>query len=142
MMDGKEMKMEFKKNYRSFWLLMVLFMGALFGCIFLPLEDEGAVTRVLMNLCSLFLALLAWIIHRTEYVYWYTGVDYDQALAAGSRRRKEYARKHLKVFGFFALGYLVFSIVMQWVQCPYWVDLTVGGIGICSVAISTMRFQL
>ena len=53
--------------------------------------------RISMNVCILDVALLAYIIYKTECVYWYNGTEFKEAVAAGSERRKEFAWKHFIV---------------------------------------------
>ena len=134
--------MELKKSYKGFLLWMLVFVVTMFVCAFLPIESGAILTRIVMNVCVLNLVLLAFIIYKTEYVYWYNGTEYKQAVEAGSERRKEFAKKHLKRFGMFALLYLVYSVVAQLVQIPYGVDIAVATIGMVVVAISTIKFKL
>lgn len=121
---------------------MLVFVVTMFGCAFLPIENGALLTRIVMNVCVLNIALLAFIIYKTEYVYWYNGTEYKQAVEAGSERRKEFAKKHLKRFGTLALLYLVYSVVAQLLQIPHGVDIAVATIGMIVVAISTIEFKL
>lgn len=134
--------MELKKSYKGFLLWMLVFVVTMFGCALLPIENGAILTRIVMNVCVLNIVLLAFIIYKTEYVYWYNGTEYKQAVEAGSERRKEFAKKHLKRFGIFALLYLVYSVVAQLVQMSYGVDIAVATVGMVVVAISTIKFEL
>lgn len=134
--------MELKKSYKGFLLWMLVFVVTMLGCAFLPIENGAVLTRIVMNVCVLNIALLAFIIYKTEHVYWYNGTEYKQAVEAGSERRKKFAKKHLKRFGIFALLYLVYSVVAQLIQVPYGVDIAVATAGMVVVAISTIKFKL
>jgi len=136
--------MELKKSYKSLVLWMLGYLILCFGPIpFLPEEmDGGLVTRYFMNITTLDMALLAWIILKKEAVYWYNGTEFEEAVKAGSERRKEFARKHFRVFFRFALLYLVFTLLMVLLNAPFWIDIVVGTIGLIAAAVSTIRFKL
>lgn len=134
--------MELKKSYKGFLLWMLAFVVTMLGCAFLPVENGAVLTRIVMNVCVLNIVLLAFIIYKTEYVYWYNGTKYKQAVETSSERRKEFAWKHLKRFGTFALFYLVYSVVAQLFQIPYGVDIAVATAGMIAAAISTNKFEL
>ena len=136
--------MELKKSYKGLVLWMLGYLVLCFGPIpFLPDEmDVGLVTRYFMNITTLDMALLAWIILKKEAVYWYNGTEFEEAVKAGSERRKEFARKHFRVFFRFALLYLVFTLLMVLLNAPFWIDIVVGTIGLIAAAVSTIRFKL
>ena len=137
-----EDNMELKKSYKGFLLWMLVFVVTMFGCSLLPIENGAILTRMVMNVCVLNIVLLAFIIYKTEYVYWYNGTEYEQAVEAGSERRKEFAWKHLMRFGIFALIYLAISMVAQLVDIPYGVDIAVATVGLVITAFSTNGIQL
>ena len=134
--------MELKKSYKGFVLFMLGFAAALFALCFLPTEDTGLVMRLICNLSTAGIALLAYIIYRTEYVYWYNGTEYEEAVAAGSERRKAFARKHLDRFASCAAAYLLYSSAAQAMGWPWWIDLILSGVGLVAAAVSTMKFKL
>ena len=88
-----------------------------------------------MNVCILSVALLAFIIYKTGYVYWYNGISYEDAVKAGQERRKVYAWKHVRSFGGFALVFVVFSIIAQVCHISYWWDIVLGTVGIVVITI-------
>jgi len=134
--------MELKKSYQGFVFWMIAFIACSFGVVFIPVEDEKILLRLVMNVCMLSIALLAFIIYKTGYVYWYNGVSYEDAVKAGDERRKAYAWKHFRSFGVFALAFLVFSIVAQVYNISYWWDIVIGTVGIIVVAVGTIRYEL
>ncbi len=134
--------MELKKSYKGFAAWMTAFMAVSFGIAFVPVKDAGILLRLVMNVCILSVALLAFIIYKTGYVYWYNGISYEDAVKAGQERRKVYAWKHVRCFGGFALVFLVFSIIAQVCHISYWWDIVLGTVGIVGVAISTVRYKL
>ena len=83
--------MELKKSYRGLVWWMLGFVAGMLAIAFLPLEDAGLILRVLFSFTAADVALLAYIVWRTEQVYWYNGTEYEAAVAAGSERRKAFA---------------------------------------------------
>lgn len=133
--------MELKKSYKGFVLWMIGFCVASFAVVFLPFEGL-ALARIIQNVCSIGVAMLAYIIYKTGYIYWYTGISYEDAVKAGEERRKEYAWKHFKRFGIFAVAYFIFSIVGLYIGINYWIDFAVFMVGFIGVAVSTIQFKL
>ncbi|MBQ7850918.1 MAG: hypothetical protein IJ343_14435 [Clostridia bacterium] len=134
--------MELRKSYRGFVIWMLFFVAGLVGMMLLPVENGGLLTRGIIVYTAAALALLALIVWRTEQVYWYNGTEYEDAVEAGSERRKRFAWRHFRIFGGFALGLLVFCAVMQLMGWPWWIDIVVGTVGLCAAAFSTMPIRL
>ena len=117
--------MELKKTYKGFVIWMLGFVIATFGVAFLPIEDGILLGRIVGNLCCMGTAILAYIIFKTECVYWYNGTEYEEAVKAGSERRREFAWKHFRRFGLFALAFLIFSVLAHLLQFPFRIDIAV-----------------
>lgn len=134
--------MELKKSYRGFVLWMLGFVAGMVAIAFVPLEDAGLLTRVLLCFTAVDVALLAFIVWRTEQVYWYNGTEYEAAVAAGSERRKAFAWRHFRIFGWYALGQAVFCCVMHLLGLPWWIDIIVFCVGLCAAAFATVPIKL
>ena len=134
--------MKLKKSYKGFIVWLLVFVVSIFVCAFLPIDDGALITRILLNACMLELTLLTYIIYKTGYVYWYTGVNYEDAVNAGEIRRKEYGLAHFKLFWSFNLLFIGYSILSHLVNPYFWIDMIVLGIGVVVIAIRTMKFQL
>lgn len=134
--------MELKKSYRGFAWWMLGFVAGMLAISFLPLDDAGLIMRVLLSFTAVYVALLAYIIWRTEQVYWYNGTEYEAAVAAGSERRKAFAWRHFRIFGWYALGQVIFSFVMHLTAMPWWIDIIAFGVGLCTAAFSTIPIKL
>lgn len=133
--------MELKKTYKGLILWMAGFVAVSIGIVFLPVGSV-VMTRMAANCCSLGITLLAFIIYKTEYVYWYNGTSYEDAVKAGRERRKAFAWKHFLRFGIFSLAFLLFSVIMHLLNMSFWIDFGVLLVGIVAVAISTIRCKL
>ena len=70
------------------------------------------------------------------------GVTYEQAVEAGSARRKAFALRHLVRFGICTAIYLLFAVVGQIIGWPFWIDIIVFTVGVIGAAISTIGITL
>jgi len=134
--------MELKKSYKGFVLWMIGFLAATFAVAFVPAEDEMMPMRLIMLVTVWAVAGMAFIIWRTESVYWYNGTSYEDAVAAGQERRKEFAWKHLVVFARFALMATAVSVVMMLLGWSAWIDFAFATVGLCVAAFMTVPIKL
>ena len=131
-----------RKSYKGFVWWMVIHVAAVLVLPFLPLGDEAVLTRVLLLFTAWGIAGLAYIIYRTEYVYWYNGTSYEEAVAAGSDRRRAFALAHLKCFSLCGLGVSALCLLCSMLAFPCWVDMTLGFLGMMVSAFYTLKFKL
>ena len=131
-----------KKSYKGFIIWMVVFLAVMFAPAFLPIEDENLVTRLVLALCGLSIAALAFMTFVNCRVYWYNGVTYEDAVAAGAERCKVYAFRHFVRFGIFAVAYIAFSAILHLLQIGIWIDIVVFCVGLIAVAVSTVKIKL
>lgn len=134
--------MELKKSYKGFVWFMVAYIAGMFLIAFIPTEDGGLITRLICAEAALGVVALAYIVYRTEYVYWYNGTTYEEAVAAGSERRKAFAKKHLDRFGACAAVCLLYSAAAQAMGWPFWIDLVLFCAALVAAAVSTIKFKL
>lgn len=138
------MNKSYKKTYKGFIIWLILYCGGISLVGFLPFKGMSAdlMSRLIYCLTLIGIVILMYIIYKTEAVYWFTGITYEQAVSAGSQRRKIYALKHLKLFGIFTLVYLIFSFIMQLTGAPSLVDLIFFTVSLIAVCIRTMFYKL
>ncbi|MDO5548137.1 MAG: hypothetical protein Q4F79_06580 [Eubacteriales bacterium] len=134
--------MKLKKSYKGFVLWIFIFFIVLIGVSCLPIDDSRILVRIVDNACSLGITCLAFLIYKTEYVYWYSGTSYEDAQKAGSERRNCFAWEHFKKFGLFSLAFLLFSVLAQILQFPIWIDIVVLAVGLVAVACRTISISL
>ena len=134
--------MRLKKSYKAFVLWMIGFLAATFAVAFVPAEDEMLPMRLIMLVMAWGMASLAYLIWKTEYVYWYNGTTYEEADTAGSERRKEFAWRHLLIFLRFALVMTAVSILAMMLGWSAWIDFTVGTVGLVVACICTTPIKL
>ena len=61
---------EYKKSYRGFVILMVVFVVALFALPFISNADAKAISIIVFNIMNLWMALVTFVIYKTEKIYW------------------------------------------------------------------------
>ena len=92
---------EYKKTYWpliAWCLAMVPAMLAVMPASELFGMGQRETMALMMAIIVLMLLLLFWMVWKGEYVYWINGgPSFEEAKAAGSEVRREYARKHLEV---------------------------------------------
>ena len=132
----------YKKSYTGFILWMVGYVAALLAICFIPVEDEQVLMRLILLLMAWSVTGMAFIIWKTESVYWYNGTTFEEAEAAGSERRKAFAWKHLKIFGVYALAASVLSALMQLLGWSAWIDFTLATLGLVVAACMTIPLKL
>lgn len=134
--------MELKKSYKGFVLWMIGYVVALLALAFMPAADEGLVMRYTMLVTVWAVAGMAFIIWRTESVYWYNGTTYEEAVAAGRERRKEFARRHLVIFARFALMATAVSCLTLLLGWSAWIDFAFATVGLCVACCMTVPIKL
>ncbi len=132
----------YKKSYKGFVVGLIVFLALMVGIILIPAENEQLPMRLIMLLMVWYMAALSFHVWRTEQVYWYNGTTFEDAEAAGSERRKEFAWRHFRIFGMFALLMTVLSCAMQLLGWSAWIDFTVGTVGICVACFMTIPIKL
>ena len=133
---------EYKKSYKGFIVMLLLFAAVLFAIILIPTEDEKLVALLIFNIAVVWMTLLTWVIYKTEKIYWYTGLEYEDAVKASSEQRKKFAMQHFKRFAIFTVIYIVYSAISYIINLGIGFDIAIGTVGIIAVAISTMNIKL
>ncbi len=132
----------YKKSYTGFVLGLMAYLAIMLGIALIPGVDAQMALRLIMLLTVWFMAILTFYIWRTERVYLYNGTTFEEAEAAGLERRKEFAWKHLRVFGMFALIQTVLACGMHLLGLSAWIDFTTGAVGLVVAACMTIPFKL
>ena len=95
-----------------------------------------------MNIVVISIFVLSLIIYLTENVYWYNGVEFSEALEAGTEKRKAYALSHMKRFGGFTGIFIVYSCISILIGIPKGIDIIIAVVGLITTAISTIHIKL
>ncbi len=131
-----------KKSYTGFVLWMLGFVAAMVGIILIPAEDFNLPMRLLMLMMVWFMAGLSFHVWRTEQVYWYNGTTFEEAVNAGSERRKAFAWRHFRLFGMFALLQTVLSCAAYLLGWSAWIDFIFATVGLIVTACMTVPIKL
>ncbi len=131
-----------KKSYLGFWIWTIVYIAAVMCMAYLPIHNTDILVRIIFNFTNIAITALTIIMFINEKIYWYNGISYEQAVSAGSDRRKAYALKHVKVFGTATLIYLIISLITGLLNISFWVDTLIYTLIIVIAAVSTMKFNL
>lgn len=134
--------MELKKSYKGFVWWMIGFLAAIFAVAFIPAQDEMMPMRLIMLVMAWGVASMAFLIWKTESVYWYNGTSYEDAVAAGQERRKEFAWRHLVIFLRFALMATAVSCLTLLLGWSAWIDFAFAIVGLCVACCMTVPIKL
>lgn len=133
---------EYPKSYKGLIVWLVVFMASIFLIPAIPVKlSTEAYALIIDNLMTVFIAVLTYMIYRNESIYWYNGIEYEDAKKASSEQRRIYARRHFKRFAIFAAANLIYSLFAYFTPIPYGFSIAVTTIGICAVAISTINIK-
>lgn len=133
---------DYKKSYSGFIIMMLVFTAVMFVLPFISDIGENAITIILFNFLDIWMVLLTWIIYKTEKIYWYTGVSYEEAAKTDSANRKRYAFCHFKRFLYYAVIYAVYSVIAYLADISLTSNILFATVGIVAVAISTINIKL
>lgn len=132
----------YKKSYKGFVIGLIIYLLLLMSVSLIPGLNAQLAIRLIMLLTIWYMAALSFQVWRTEQIYWYNGTTFEAAEAAGSERRKEFAWRHFRIFGRFALIHTAVALAMTLLGWSAWIDFTVGTVGLCVACFLTMPIKL
>ena len=131
------------KSYRLFIVWIISFITVLGTVGYLTRNlPTGTATRIILLLACYGLLALLYLILKTESIYWFTGISYEQAAAAGRVRRRAYAKTHLQYFMAGAGIFLSLCALFQFQGISVWLDLLVFLLIFSFAAVYSMRIKL
>lgn len=137
--ERERVSVDEKKNYTGLVIWFLCFLLFTFACCMLP---EEWILRGVMQVCSLGVTVLIWMIYVNEKIYWINGVSFEEAQQAARWQRKDFAMRHLKIFLWFSVPYFIFSMLSFALSWSEWIDFAVGCIGLIAAAIATIPIKL
>lgn len=137
--------MEYKKTYKGFLYCLMMYLFILIGLSYVT--QSGVINTyttiyLILNITNIWILALTYIIYKTENIYWFTGIIYEDAKNAGSVRRKQYALKHLKIFGKFTVIYMLLNIIFVLLHINIIISTLVWIISLIATALLTMKYEL
>jgi len=136
---------EYKKQYWPFgvWLLSLAAILTVVGVVGAQFELSAmAISVMLMSaVLALVISLFA-LIWAGEYVYWINGgPTFEQAKAATSEKRKEYAWRHLRPMLKCSAASVLMMAVVCFLKWPEWLMIAAVTLSIVAAAVSTIRVR-
>lgn len=131
-----------KKSYLGFIIWIIAYSTLVTTPVFLPIKDAAVLTRIVLVFTVVAIAILMAMMYVWETVYWMSGISFEQAVAAGSERRKRFAFLHLRLFGIYAVAYILFSVIAQFLHFDWWVDSVVFTVSLIVLAIFSPKYKL
>lgn len=122
--------------------MMFVFFGILFLLPHVPNVNAKTMSLLLFNLTNIWLMLLTWVIYKTEKIYWYTGLSYEEAAKASSEMRKKYAIRHFLRFAIFTAGYGLYSVISYLDDIHIGFDIVIEIVCIVTAVVSTVNIKL
>ena len=104
--------------------------------------DSYTAKIIITLLVAIFSFLITLIIYIKNTIYWYSGLDYDEALKYTDQERKIYAKRIMYRFLIFAIIYIIYSIFALIFKFHWAVTVEVFVVGIIVTAISTAFVKL
>ena len=132
----------YKKSYKGFVIGLIVYVGLLLSLALIPGMNDQLAMRLIMLLTIWYMAALSFQVWVTEQIYWYNGTTFEAAEAAGTERRKEFAWRHFRIFGRFALLHTAVALAMLLLGWSAWIDFTVGTVGLCVACFMTTPIKL
>lgn len=148
MMDQRS----YKKTYKPLflWLLIFIavstfipiFINQMFEQLFQITWGEGAEVRMILMFMVIAIDGLMVMIYAGEYVYWINGgPSFEEAKAAGSKKRKAYAAAHLRVFLKMTLICCVYLVISSFFRLPMGIDIILISAAVVVAVIKTMPIR-
>lgn len=134
--------MEYKKSYKGLFIFLILHFCTLICAGVLSVYMDFLPLVLIANIITIGMTVLMYIIYLTENIYWMNGIEYEQALFAGSKRRKNFALKHLNRIGMAAIIGIIVStvgVIFNWSQFITFPIILITFIIFC---ISTINIEL
>ena len=123
------------KNYKGVFIWTLCYLLLMVLIIFLPIDNAAISTRLIFLMTNALIVILMYIIYRTGNIYWFTTFSYEDAQKYDEQTKKNYAKKVYILFLKYFVVYLLFTVLMQILSMPYWIDIVVFCISLTAVCI-------
>lgn len=133
---------EYKKSYKGLIAFLMLHFGALICVGVLSVYMDFLPLVLIANIITIGMTILMYIIYVTENIYWMNGIEYEQALLAGSERRKTFALKHLNRMGRGAIFGMIVTLAGILFNLSQFITFPIIFITFIIFCISTINIEL
>jgi hypothetical protein len=135
---------EYKKSYTGFLIILLLYLIAAFFPIFIPAihDRPGAVTAWMCFATAVFVFITVFYIYKSEKLYLFSGVTYEQAAKLSPEQRRNYAYLHVKKFLPATVILIAYSVLAYIAKLPDAVNIVVLCFVLVAAAFSTMKIKM
>ncbi|MBR5897484.1 MAG: hypothetical protein IKZ39_07705 [Lachnospiraceae bacterium] len=135
---------EYKKSYTGFLIILLLYLIAAFLPIFIPVMHDrpGAVTAWMCFATAVFVFALIFYIYKSEKLYLFSGVTYEQAARLSSEQRRNYAYLHVKKFLPATVILIAYSVLAFIAKLPDALSIVILCLVLVATAFSTMKIKI
>lgn len=131
-----------KKSYTGLIIWLIIVLAVIISLCNIPFKNPAVMMRLLFTFTATALAVLMFMIYKTDKLYWFNTVSYEDIVNAGYERRQWYAWKVFKRFALFAIVCFVLSLLLHLFGGPFWIDIIVFTVGLVAVAINVTTIRI
>ena len=135
---------EYKKSYTGFLIILLLYLIAAFLPVFIPAihDRPGAVTAWMCFATAVFVFVMIFYIYKSEKLYLFSGVTYEQAAKLSPEQRRNYAYLHVKKFLPATVILIAYSVLAYIAKLPDALSIVILCIVLVAAAFSTMKIKM
>ena len=135
---------EYKKSYLGFIVITLLYFAVAFAPIFIPAISErpGAGTAWMCFATALFVFAMIFYIYKSEKIYLFSGISYEDAARCTPEKRRNYAYLHVKKFLPCTVVLIAYSVLAYITKLPDAVSIVLMVVVLVATALSTTRIKL
>ncbi len=135
---------EYKKSYTGFLIILLLYLIAAFLPIFIPVihDRPGAVTAWMCFATAVFVFVMIFYIYKSEKLYLFSGVTYEQAAKLSPEKRRNYAYLTLKKFLPATVILIAYSVLAFIAKLPDALSIVIMCLVLVAAAFSTMKIKM
>lgn len=135
---------EYKKSYTGFLIILLLYLIAAFLPIFIPVihDRPGAVTAWMCFATAVFVFVMIFYIYKSEKLYLFSGVTYEQAAQLSPEKRRNYAYLTLKKFLPATVILIAYSVLAFIAKLPDALSIVIMCLVLVAAAFSTMKIKM
>ena len=135
---------EYKKSYLGFVIILLIYLVLMFAPAFIPAikERPGAATAWICFVTAVFVFAVIFYIYKSEKIYIFSGISYEDALKVSPEKRRNYAYLHVKKFLPATVILIAYSVLAFITGLPDALSIVVMCLVLVATAFSTMKIKL
>jgi len=135
---------EYKKSYLGFVIILLAYLVGMFAPVLIPAMKEraGAATAWMCFATAIFVFATIFYIYKSEKIYIFSGISYEDALKCSPEKRRNYAYLHVKKFLPATVILIAYSVLAYIAKLPDAVSIVIMCLVLVAAAFSTMKIKL